>query len=203
MGFLKNEKLNSKIKLSNNSSFVILIFAILKFRNIGRSKFWPPPKKSLNFFKLLLIFGIFTPSGLKIQLFREINSEISFWTIWLYETRPNAENLDKISERIETFFRQEKIQLFVIFVIEDRNPKVTRRYLAKYFMVKCQKWKLVADVVRSCREVGSWLRASRNRLVAFCTAERDAAARSRSTLGRFFHVNCHTWYFSRWQLTNF
>ena len=44
---IKNEKLNSKIKLSNNSSFVILIFAILKFRNIGRStfprsKFWPP-----------------------------------------------------------------------------------------------------------------------------------------------------------------
>ena len=37
--FLKNEKLNSEIKLSNNSSFVILIFAILKFRNIGRSKF--------------------------------------------------------------------------------------------------------------------------------------------------------------------
>ena len=36
------------MKLSNNSSFVILIFEILKFRNIGRStfrrsKFWPPP----------------------------------------------------------------------------------------------------------------------------------------------------------------
>ena len=46
--FLKNEKLNSKIKLSNNSSFVILIFAIVKFLNICRStfrhsKFWPPP----------------------------------------------------------------------------------------------------------------------------------------------------------------
>ena len=36
------QKWNSKIELSNNSSFVILIFAILKFRNIGRSKFWPP-----------------------------------------------------------------------------------------------------------------------------------------------------------------
>ena len=33
-GFLKNEKVNSKIKWSNNSSFVILIFAIWKFRNI-------------------------------------------------------------------------------------------------------------------------------------------------------------------------
>ena len=48
--FLKNEKLNSKIKISNNSCFVILILAILKFRNIGRftlcrSKFWPPPGK--------------------------------------------------------------------------------------------------------------------------------------------------------------
>ena len=45
---MNNEKINSKIKLSNNSSFVILIFVILKFRNIGcstlyRSKFWPPP----------------------------------------------------------------------------------------------------------------------------------------------------------------
>ena len=44
----KNEKLNSKIKLSNNTSFVILTFPILKFRNIGRStfrrsKFRPPP----------------------------------------------------------------------------------------------------------------------------------------------------------------
>ena len=42
-GFLKYEKFKSKIKLTNNSSFVILIFAILKFRNIGRSKIWPPP----------------------------------------------------------------------------------------------------------------------------------------------------------------
>ena len=32
---MNNEKINSKIKLSNNSSFVILIFVILKFRNIG------------------------------------------------------------------------------------------------------------------------------------------------------------------------
>ena len=45
---MNREKINSKIKLSNNSCFVILIFVILKFRNIGRStlrrfKFWPPP----------------------------------------------------------------------------------------------------------------------------------------------------------------
>ena len=44
----KNERINSKVKISNNSSFVIVIFAILEFRNIGhstfsRSKFWPPP----------------------------------------------------------------------------------------------------------------------------------------------------------------
>ena len=31
------KKKNSKIKISNNSSFVILIFVILKFRNIGSS----------------------------------------------------------------------------------------------------------------------------------------------------------------------
>ena len=36
---MNNEKKNSKIKLSNNSSFVILIFVILKFRNIGHSAF--------------------------------------------------------------------------------------------------------------------------------------------------------------------
>ena len=51
----KNEKLDSKIKLSKNSSFVILLFAIFKFRNIGhftfrRSKFSPLP---------ILIFIIF------------------------------------------------------------------------------------------------------------------------------------------------
>ena len=45
---MNNEEINSKIKISNNSSFVILIFVILKSRNIGcspfrRSKFWPPP----------------------------------------------------------------------------------------------------------------------------------------------------------------
>ena len=55
----KKWKINLKIKLSNNSSFVILIFAILKFRNIGRSafrrsKFWPSPeisKKKIDFLK--------------------------------------------------------------------------------------------------------------------------------------------------------
>ena len=41
------------MKLSNNSSFVILIFAILKFWNIDRftfrpSKFWPPPRRCSN-----------------------------------------------------------------------------------------------------------------------------------------------------------
>ena len=34
---MNNEKIKSKIKLSNNSFLVILIFVILKFRNIGRS----------------------------------------------------------------------------------------------------------------------------------------------------------------------
>ena len=45
---MNNEKINSKIKLSDNSSFVILIFVILTFRNIDRSifrrsKLRPPP----------------------------------------------------------------------------------------------------------------------------------------------------------------
>ena len=36
---MNNEKINSEIKVSNNSSFVILIFVILNFRNIRRSTF--------------------------------------------------------------------------------------------------------------------------------------------------------------------
>ena len=49
----KMKKINLQIKLWNNSSFVILIFAILKFRNIDRStfrrsKFWPSPDVSDN-----------------------------------------------------------------------------------------------------------------------------------------------------------
>ena len=36
---MNNEKINSKMKLLNNSPFVILIFVILKFRNIGRYTF--------------------------------------------------------------------------------------------------------------------------------------------------------------------
>ena len=34
---MKNEIISSKINLSNDSNFVILIFEILKFRNIDRS----------------------------------------------------------------------------------------------------------------------------------------------------------------------
>ena len=49
---MNNERIDSEIKLSNNSSFVILIFVILKFRNIGRStfrrsKFRSPPSFSI------------------------------------------------------------------------------------------------------------------------------------------------------------
>ena len=36
---MNNEKMNLKIKLPDDSSFFILIFIILKFRNIGRSTF--------------------------------------------------------------------------------------------------------------------------------------------------------------------
>ena len=46
--YKKMKKVKSIMKLSNNSSFVILIFAILKFRNIDRFvfrrlKLWPSP----------------------------------------------------------------------------------------------------------------------------------------------------------------
>ena len=70
--FLKNEKLNYKIKWSNNSSFVILIFAILKFRNIDRStfrrsKFWPPPREP--FFQRTIFQGSFIHGDLFSQAF--------------------------------------------------------------------------------------------------------------------------------------
>ena len=81
--FLKTEKLNSKIKLSNNSFFVILIFAILKFRNIGRStfyrsKFWLPPK---SFWKLSMgVFGFAVhESEVTISKFKMAVKYIIFW----------------------------------------------------------------------------------------------------------------------------
>ena len=51
---MSDEKINSKIILSNKSSFTILVFVILKFRNIGRStfehsKFCTPPTDKIYF----------------------------------------------------------------------------------------------------------------------------------------------------------
>ena len=72
---MNNEKMNSEIKLSNNSSFVILIFVTLKFRNISRSLYIPS-------------FQIFTPTQLIIwklanfpnyKFFKLLNLEIFGW----------------------------------------------------------------------------------------------------------------------------
>ena len=78
--FLRNEKLNSKVKLSNNWYFVILMFAILKFRNIGRSifrrsKFWPHPTAHNSLWKIgegtlpwaILRFRIFSNFSQKFE----------------------------------------------------------------------------------------------------------------------------------------
>ena len=59
--------MNSKKKTSNSSSFVILTFAILEFRNIGHytfgsSKFWPPPEKIQKYsfhFSVIFLFKFF------------------------------------------------------------------------------------------------------------------------------------------------
>ena len=79
----KNENVNSEIKLSNNLSFVILIFAIFKFRNIGRSrlhpsKFRPPP----------VIFYI---SDVKVSLIANTSTStsLSTWRI-LYDPKSDA-----------------------------------------------------------------------------------------------------------------
>ena len=56
---MSNEKIDPKIKLSNNSSFAILIFVILKFRNISRStfehyKFCTPPLSLVRYMEFFL-----------------------------------------------------------------------------------------------------------------------------------------------------
>ena len=48
---MNNEKMNSKIKISNNSSFFILIFVILKSR-VG-VKIWNDEMKNDRYFKIL------------------------------------------------------------------------------------------------------------------------------------------------------
>ena len=65
--FLKNKKLNSKIKSSINWSFVILIFAILKFRNIGRDKSKKFRCKSK--FSEFWVFGVLTFRNLALVSF--------------------------------------------------------------------------------------------------------------------------------------
>ena len=84
---MDNKKINSKIKLSNNSSYVILIFVILKFRNIGRStfrrsKFWPPPEFS-NFDIICDAIREKGPTIQKID-FRIMCDPISLWTDHLW-----------------------------------------------------------------------------------------------------------------------
>ena len=64
------KKVNSIIKLSNNSSFVILIVGILKFRNIDcstfrHSKFQPPP----NLPPLCLLYQYYNILLLRISYF--------------------------------------------------------------------------------------------------------------------------------------
>ena len=57
----KKKRINSEIEKSNNSTFVISIFEVSNFRNIGRStfgrsKFWPPPKYNNQRQKILRDF---------------------------------------------------------------------------------------------------------------------------------------------------
>ena len=89
---MKNEKINSKIKLSNNSSFVISIFVILKFRNIGRSKFWPPPSPFVN---VIEIWGRLSAWCTWASLFLRLNGFIYLhicmlcvkcWVTWNFST---------------------------------------------------------------------------------------------------------------------
>ena len=78
---MNNEKINLKIKLPNNSSFVLLVFVILKFQNIGRSTFYrskfSPPHKNWQILKLfvhsiLIIFFIF--QIVKFLIFKKISN---------------------------------------------------------------------------------------------------------------------------------
>ena len=83
----------SIMKLSNNSSFVILVFAILKFRNIGRStfrrsKFWLPPiRSSLRwvFFLFFLFLSHILIFHLKFFFLMNIHEVYEyFWKIFLF-----------------------------------------------------------------------------------------------------------------------
>ena len=111
--FIKNEKINSKIKLSNNSSFVVLIFAILKFWNITRStfrlsKFWPPLLRNVFVNKIkylmqpyrserarsgtLLVFifsKIYTCRGETAKLARRLNWRTLFSRKWWHLKNEN------------------------------------------------------------------------------------------------------------------
>ena len=120
--FWKYENLNSKIKLSNNSSFVILIFAILKFRNIGRSTFrrskiWLP---SLffrgSFFRALFFHGTcFRQLFIHVYLPGDFLSGTFFpRTVLLIfsETKKRTKIFTLISELFKTrFFSTSRIQL--------------------------------------------------------------------------------------------
>ena len=113
-GFIKYEKLNSIIKLSNNSSFVILIFAFLKFRNIGcstfrRFKISPPPifaqrrkvcegkwvwnfltRKSTKFlcwiFKITVIWTFFNKIFKIVHKYTCVLNKYMFFSCWVFRT---------------------------------------------------------------------------------------------------------------------
>ena len=113
--FLKNEKLNSKIKLSNHPSFVILIFAILIFRNIGRStfrrsKFWPPPKIWIKIkiiwktIKTLILDNNDVKKLLKNQkMFDKLIDEIFVFCIWMNFDRFSINKFDTFNKNFKYF----------------------------------------------------------------------------------------------------
>ena len=75
--------MNPKTKLSNNSSFFILIFAILKFRNIGRSTFlrskiWPQPNNGLQ---------LLAPIAISFEMFEGRFASGSFLSLFLVPSR--------------------------------------------------------------------------------------------------------------------
>ena len=137
-----DEKINSKIKLSNNSSFVILIFVILKFRNIGRStfrryKFWPTHVPYTTHKTKIFFFQLKYDSCLSKS----------------YQKFHDSGRYPALGRR---FLNQEKINIFrlmhncFIFKTDLLNPNFIKK---KIHILYCFSWK----VTFSMSKVNFWI----------------------------------------------
>ena len=136
--FLKNEKLNSKIKLSNNSSFVILIFAIMKFRNIGRCRFrrfqfW---RSLLSLVQLLNMPACCTRTSIWHRIFHNFMPSTVFQDteIELYFSLPVESHVENTVVSLGSHKRDAYLYYFMVL-----QPCTTITYIESiYYIDPCQ-----------------------------------------------------------------